>query len=274
MNTIVVPRDSARHSFADGALLAAARLWFVVAVAGQWMFAYYIAVRYGGSAVQGNVEALTHLPHGYEAGNTIGNATLFGHLLFAATITFGGPLQLIPQLRARWPAVHRWLGRTYIVTALIMGFTGLYLILSGRTLIGDASQHLAITINGVLIILCAAMAWSRAAARDFDAHRRWALRLFLVVNGVWFFRIGLMFWGVANGGPVGFDPNTFTGPFLTFLGFAQYLLPLAVLELYLRSGDRNGTSIRLVTAAAIVVLTAAMGFGIFAATMGMWLPRI
>jgi hypothetical protein len=274
MNISVASGELARDSFAESALQAAAKLWFLAAVAGQWMFAYYIAMRYGGSAVQGNLEAMNHLPHGYEAGNTIGNATLFGHLLFAATITLGGPLQLVPQIRARFPTLHRWLGRLYIVTAFIMGFTGLYLTMSGRTVIGDASQHLAININGVLIILCAAMAWSRAAARDFSAHRRWALRLFLVVNGVWFFRVGLMFWGAVNGGPVGFDPKTFTGPFLTFLGFAQFLVPLAVLELYLRAGRRGSAPVRLVIAAGLVVLTAAMGFGIFAATMGMWLPRI
>lgn len=274
MNTTVAPGEWARDSFADGALQIAAKLWFLVAVAGQWTFAYYIAVRYGGAVSQGNFDAFNHLPHGYVAGNTIGNAALFGHLLFAAVITFGGPLQLIPQIRARFLTVHRWLGRLYIVTAFIMGFTGLYLVLSGRTVVGDISQQVAVTINGALIILCAVMAWSRAAARDFRAHRRWALRLFLVVNGVWFFRIGLMFWGAVNQGPVGFDPDTFTGPFLTFLGFAQYLLPLAVLEIYLRAGRRSSAPLRLITAAGLVLLTAATGVGIFAATMGMWLPRI
>jgi hypothetical protein len=274
MNISVATGVVGRDSFADTALQTAARLWFLVAVTGQWIFAYYIAMRYGGSVVQGNLEAWNHLPHGYVAGNTIGNTALIGHLLFAATITFGGPLQLIPQIRTRLPELHRWLGRIYIVTALIMGATGLYLALSGRTVVGDASQRIAVVINGGLIIFCAVMAWRRATARDFSAHRRWALRLFLVVNGVWFFRIGLMFWLAVNGGPVGFDPKAFTGPFLTFLGFAQFLLPLLVLELYLRANARSSSHLRFATATGIIVLTGAMGFGIFAATMGMWLPRI
>ena len=87
----------------------------------------------------------------------------------------------------------------------------------------------------------ATLALRYALARDFKTHRRWALRLFMVVNGVWFFRVGLMFWIAVNQGPVGFDPKTFRGPFLSFWAFADYLLPLAILELYLRTKDRAGT---------------------------------
>src|SRR5687767_2531243 len=34
------------------ALTLASRIWFVVAVAGQWMFASYVALFYGGAAMQ------------------------------------------------------------------------------------------------------------------------------------------------------------------------------------------------------------------------------
>jgi tetratricopeptide (TPR) repeat protein len=155
-----------------------------------------------------------------------------------------------------------------------MGASGLYLILSGRKVVGNVTDHVAVGINAVLIMACAVMAWRYAVARDFSTHRRWALRLFLVVGGVWFFRVGLMFWLFLNKGPVGFDPATFQGPFITFLSFAQYLLPLAVLELYLRTQDRAGALRRIAMAAGLFALTVAMSVGIFGTTMGMWLPRI
>ena len=53
-----------------------------------------------------------------------------------------------------------------------------------------------------------------------DVHRRWAIRLFLAVSGVWFFRVGLMFWIGANQGAVGFDPASFTGPALSLRLFS------------------------------------------------------
>lgn len=274
MNAAVVT-GSVRNSLADAALRNAAHFWFLVAAAGQWVFAFYIAFFYGGSAAQGKPEVWNQiLPNGYIPGNTMGNTVLAAHLLFAAMITVAGTLQLIPQVRTRFPAFHRWNGRIYIVIAFIMGLSGLYLVSSGRTVVGDAAQHAAICINAILIMIFAAQAWRYAMARDFSTHRRWALRLFLVVNGVWFFRVGLMFWLFINQGPVGFDPKTFTGPFLTGLNFAQFLLPLAVLEIYLRTKERGYSVGKLATAMGIVVLTVAMGLGEFAAFMGLWLPHL
>jgi hypothetical protein len=274
MGTAVLTNELRMNSVAGGALKAAAGFWFVAAVTGQWIFVFYIASFYGVSTAGGRIEVWNRtLAHGWVAGNTMGNTTLAVHLLFAATISLIGALQLVPQIRARFPVFHRWNGRIYVLIAFTMGISGLYLLFSGRRVVGDALQHAAFGINGVLILVCAAMAWRYAVARDFKTHRRWALRLFLVVGGVWFFRVGLMFWLVIKG-PVGFDPATFQGPFITFLSFAQYLLPLAVLEIYLRTKERAGALGRLVTATGLFVLTVAMGVGIFAATMGMWMPRI
>src|SRR5207253_1370504 len=156
------------------------------------------------------------------------------HLLFSTFVIVGGAVQLVPLVRSRWPRIHRWNGRVYLTAALVLSVGGLVMVWTRRT-VGDLSQHISISINAVLIMACGAMALRHALARRFDLHRRWALRLFLVVSGVWFFRIGLMAWLVINQGPRGFDPKTFQGPFLTFLAFAQYLLPLLVLELYMRA---------------------------------------
>jgi hypothetical protein len=100
------------------------------------------------------------------------------------------------------------------------------------------------------------------------------LRLFIVVSGSWFYRVGLFLWVLLNRGPVGFDPGTFRGPVLTFLSFANSIVPLVVLELYFRARAPSGASSRLVMAATLFVLTIAMGIGILAATTGMWLPII
>ncbi len=52
-------------------------------------------------------------------GTTSANAALVVHLAMAALVTFGGPLQLIPQIRAHFPAFHRWTGRAYIAVASV-----------------------------------------------------------------------------------------------------------------------------------------------------------
>jgi hypothetical protein len=122
-------------------------------------------------------------------------------------------------------------------------------------------------------MLCAVMVLRHALARRFALHRRWALRLFLVVSGVWFFRIGLTFWILVNQGPVGFDPDTFTGPALTTIAFGQYLLPLAILQLYFHTQDRAGSRGRAVMATGLFASTLFTAVGIVAASMMLWLPN-
>ena len=118
------------------------------------------------------------------------------------------------------------------------------------------------------------MALRYALARDFKTHRRWALRLFMVVSASLFIRAGLFLSLVLNRGAFGFNAATFSGPFLTFLSFGQYLVPLAVLEIYLRTQDRAGAAGRFAMAAGLFVLTAVMGVGIAAATTLAFLPNI
>lgn len=266
------PRDW--NSIAKSALNNAGRFWFLVAAVGQLLFFAYIVIFYGGSTVRGDFDAWRKvLPRGMIAGDTTGNFLLATHLLMAAIITFGGLLQLLPAVRARVPVLHRWNGRLYMVIAITISLGSLYLVWVRGT-VGDASQHLGSTLNAFLILLCAALAWRFAKARDFASHRRWALRLFLVVSGVWFFRVGLMLWLLIHQAPVGFDGKTFTGPFLTFLTFAQTLIPLTILEIYLRAQTAANAGVRLVVAGALVALTIAMGAGIFGAAMMMWLPKL
>jgi hypothetical protein len=260
--------------FADPALRAAAVFWFGVTVLGQLLFAFYVAVFYGRAAAQGRLEDWNKvLQVGYVPGDTVGNLVLGLHLLFAVVITAGGALQLVPRIRRTWPRFHRWNGRIYLLSAAVASVGGLIMVWTRKTG-GDLPQDLAISINALLILGFAGMALRHALARRFDVHRRWALRLFLAVSGVWFFRIGLMFWIVVNQGPVGFDPKTFTGPFLTFLSFAQYLVPLGVLQLYLQAQERREPRGQLAMAGGLLVLTLAMMGGIAAAAAIMWLPHL
>jgi Predicted membrane protein (DUF2306) len=262
------------NSLADTALKASAGFWFVVAVIGQFAFAFTVASFYGLTALRGNLQAWDKvLVHGYVAGATMGNTALVGHLLFATVVSVAGALQLVPRIRNRFPAFHRWNGRLFLLGAFTQALTGIYLTVSGRTLPGDAAQHVGIWTSALLIMFCAIMALRYAMGRDFKTHRRWALRLFLVVSGSWFFRVGF-FLTLLLFGPIGFDPTTFSGPLLTFWTFAEFLLPLAVLEFYLRAQDRAGALRRMATAGGLFVLTLAMGAGIFAVAMAAWVPNV
>ena len=259
---------------AEAALNTSARLWWLTTALGQWIFMAYIVSFYGPLLLQSGIVGLkeAHLANGYMPGDTVGNAALAGHLMFAIIIMGGGPLQLVPQIRARWTAFHRWLGRTYMFTAVASAMVGLYLIWT-RPLFGSLVNNIGTSLDGVLIIVFAAIALRYAIARDIRTHRRWALRLFMVVSAVWFIRIGFRAWNFLTGG-IGIDPDSFSGPFVTIWHFGQYLLPLAVLELYFLARDSANEHARYAVATGLFALTVLMGIGITLVTMNSWLPRL
>jgi len=272
MSTAVMTNRLELTSVADTALKAAARFWFAVILISQLIFAFSVGSFYGLTVQRGDYHAWK-FTNGYVPGVTKGNWAVLMHVFSAAVVMLAGAVQLVPQVRKRFPAFHRWDGRIYMLTAVALSVAGLYMTWI-RGSVGDIPQHLGSTMNAFLIWLCAALALRYALARDFATHRRWALRLYLVVSASLFIRAGLFLSLALNHGPFGFDPSTFRGPFLTFLAFAQTLLPLAVLEIYLWAQDRPGTLRRLATAGMLFVLTLVMGAGLFAVAMAQWVPQV
>lgn len=256
------------------ALKTAAVFWFAVTALGQVMFVLYVLGFHGRAIALGQPELMNKvLPKGYVPGDTAGNLALAIHVLLAAVIICGGLLQLVPQFRSLAPRLHRWNGRLYVMLAVVSSMAGALMLVTRGT-IGGPVMHAGMLLDALLVLLFAWLAVREARAKRFDSHRRWALRLFMAVSAVWFFRIGLMGWLLLNGGPAGFDPVTFRGPFVDVLAFAQYLLPLAMLELYLRARSSANTMLQGATAALLTGATLFMCVGIFGATMGMWLPRL
>jgi len=274
MSTIAIANRLDLSSAAHKTLKVAVGFWFVVAILGQLVFAVAVASFYGLTAVRGDFHAWARfITHGWVAGDTMGNFAVAVHVGSAVAIMLSGGVQLVPAVRNRFPVFHRWNGRIYLLTAVTVSVAGLYMTWI-RGSVGDLSQHLASTLNAALIWLCAAMALRYAMARSFATHRRWALRLFLVASAAWFYRISFFLTLAIFKGPVGFDPQTFSGPLLTFMSFAQYLVPLAILELYFRAQDRPGASGRFAMAGGLFVLTIAMAAGILAVTMAVWVPDV
>jgi uncharacterized membrane protein len=272
MSTAVLTNRLELDSVAETALKAAARFWFAVTILGQLAFAFTVASFYALTALRGDYHKW-NFTNGYIPGFSMGNTAVIMHVASAVVIMLAGAVQLVPQVRNRFPVFHRWNGRIYMLTALTLSVAGLYMTWI-RGSVGDLSVHLASTLGALLIWLCGGMALRYALARDFRTHRRWALRFFLVASGSWFFRIGFFLSFLIFKGPFGFDPVTFRGPFLTFMSFAQYLIPLAVIELYLRAQDRPGVMRRMAAAGVLFVMTLVMCAGLFAVGTAQWVPQL
>jgi len=97
------------------------------------------------------------------------------HVAGAATALLVGPIQFLPWVRRRFPAVHRTLGRVYVIGCLAGGVGGLVMAF------GSTAGPIA-TIGFASLAVCWITAnvqgWRLAVARRFDDHRAWMLRSF------------------------------------------------------------------------------------------------
>ncbi len=248
----------------------AATLWFAVAAFGQAAFIYFILAFYGTRTLSGHYAAWNDKPliTGYVKGDHAGNAVFAAHVLLAAVVTLGGLMQLVPAVRRAAPALHRWTGRTFLVVACFLALSGVWMSVARGTYLSVISA-VAILVDAALILVFAVLAWRAALARRFEQHRRWAMRTFMVVSGVWFLRVGLMGWIIVNGRPVGMT-NHMTGPADIVLAFGSYLIPLAILELYFAAQRSPRPALKLAASGVIVLATAYVAAGVFGAIMFMW----
>ncbi|MFM9862343.1 MAG: DUF2306 domain-containing protein [Micropepsaceae bacterium] len=277
--TFATPEAAHAHSESGGSTIAdailrwAAGFWFLIAAAGQWLFVLFILGFYAMPTLTGNFEAWdknTFMTHGYVAGDTAGNLAFAAHVMMAAVITASGTVQLIPWIRTNAISFHRWSGRTFVFIAFAISLAGLFL---NATRGEGTFAHIPITLNAVLLMFCAGQTIGFARAGDIGTHRRWALRTYMLMNGVWFLRVGMLAWMIGKiglfGGPKEFDAN-----FYAFWSYGCYLVPLAVLELYFWAQDRGAAGAKVGVAALLVLLTVAMGVGIAGATFGLWWPLL
>jgi hypothetical protein len=81
------------------------------------------------------------ISHGYVPGDRAGNLAVAVHLASAVVIMLAGAVQLVPQVRSRFPVFHYWNGRIYMLTAVITSMAGLYMTwIRGR--VGNLSHKL------------------------------------------------------------------------------------------------------------------------------------
>lgn len=261
-STIAIPRPTLTPPASLDPLRLSAAFWLAAMLLAQWAFFYYIAAFYGTSIASGDLEAWNRLSafgrKPYVPGDTIGNAAFASHALGAGVVALAGALQLVPWVRQRFPRFHRWNGRVFLLTVLALSLSGFCLVWIRDNSPGTADA-LATSANGVLIIGFAVAAWRAIRRRDFTAHRAWAMRLYLVSNGQWFMRVGVFaYFALARAAG---DTPGFADGFFQFWKVGCFLVPLAVLQLYLVASRQHGPGVRRLAAGVVTIGTLLMLLG-------------
>ena len=236
------------------------------------IFGVYIIAFYGASIPRDTMARWNdHLPSLYESSTPLATATIGTHFLTGALLLVLGPVQLVSELRRRWPSVHRWLGRLYVASSGVTGLGGLGFILAKGT-VGGPVMNVGFAFYGVLMVVAAVETFRQGYARRLPQHRAWGIRLFALVIGSWLYRIEYGFW-LPLTHSLG-HTHSFTGFFDHFMSFFFYVPNLVIAEIYIHTNGTHRPAVRL-TLATVFLLGAAMtAISTFYFTRGYWGPGI
>ena len=244
-------------------------------VSASWVsgaiFGAYILLFFGGSALGGTAARWNESLPGLHAPQTLlANLAIGTHFIAGGALLLLGPIQLAGAIRRGSPALHRWIGRIYVVCAGLAGLGGLAFILSKGT-IGGPVMDAGFGLYGVVVTTAAALIYARARQGRTEAHRAWAIRLFALVVGSWLYRMEYGFWFLTADGAG--HASDFSGPFDKVMTFFFYLPNLAVAELFIRARKgRSGTAFRLASAAVLFAASLFVVLATFTFTVDSWGP--
>lgn len=104
---------------------------------------------------------------------------IFTHALFASIALGIGPLQFHRGLLVRYVAVHRMLGKIYVISAILgSGIIGLYMATYS---FGGWITHLGFGTLAVLTTLTTGVAYLKIRQGEVMIHREWMIRSFALI---------------------------------------------------------------------------------------------
>jgi len=110
------------------------------------------------------------------------------HVIGGGCALLAGGFQFSSRLRMRAPALHRWLGRFYLVVVLFGAVGGAALATIAA---GGLVARVGFFMLAILWLWSGAAAYLAIRARDIDTHRRWMVRNFALTFAAVTLRIHL-----------------------------------------------------------------------------------
>ncbi|WP_420147787.1 DUF2306 domain-containing protein [Spirosoma sp.] len=243
-------------------------VWISAGLFGLYILAFYASAFYEDNMGRWNQV----LPRLYESNTTTATGGIGLHFAAGGIILILGSIQLIDTVRLRFPALHRWIGRLYVLACLLAAVGGLTFIAIKGT-IGGIAMNIGFALYGILMFVAAVQTYRTAVARNLETHRIWALRLYALAIGSWLYRMDYGFWFALTDG-LG-HTKAFSGPFDKLMFFFFYIPNLLVVEAYIRANTYQASPILRISASLILLF--ATGFlilGTYYFTTLYWGPAI
>lgn len=151
-----------------------------------------------------------------------------------------GPLQFVKPIRSRFIWLHRWSGRVFVASSLVIGVTAL--VMSSLMAIGGANETTATMSFALIFLFALGKAFLHIRRRELAQHREWMIRTFAIGLAVATIRpIVGMFFALTNLSPQEFFGTAF------WLGFTLHLVLAEIWINYTRPRSSARTEVRMLT---------------------------
>ena len=143
----------------------------------------------------------------YATESTLRFVSLFVHAFSGGLALLIGPFQFLDGFRKRRPALHRWMGRIYLIAILIGGLSA-FLIAPG--MISGLVGEIGLMSLAVLWLWTGTMAYRSIRAGNIKSHREWMIRSYALTFAAATLRLWL---GILIGTQVPFLATKYGGDF-------------------------------------------------------------
>ena len=124
------------------------------------------------------------------------------HIVGASRYALLGAFQFASSLRRRWPGWHRWAGRLLVVCGLLVGFSGMWMVLFYTHPVGDgpflSAQRL---LFGSAMIVSIVLSFTAIRRGNVKLHRAWMMRAYAIGMGAGTQALVLMVGEMISGKP-------------------------------------------------------------------------
>ena len=151
----------------------------------------------------------------------------YAHIIGAPLAFFLGTAQISRTLRSKWPLCHRWAGRLYVCTVLLLAAPG-GLVMALKAY-GGWSSTLCFILLSILTWGATAVGWRAARSGAYQRHAIWMVRSYLLIASAICLRI---LHPVISGFEMGHE---FTYQVSVW---ASWLLPLSLFEICRLGSER------------------------------------
>ena len=116
--------------------------------------------------------------------------TLLIHIIAGILALLLGPFQFIPAIRNNYPKVHHTIGKTYLISIVIGAIASLNLSIN-KVMITEKALVFGLGLFGLAVawLLTSGMAYWSVRKKDFDQHREWMVRSYVVTTAFASFRL-------------------------------------------------------------------------------------